>query len=165
MEHRFFRHGEGLHQTYTARKDGHRFLVRLGDHEVEACTVALGEHRFLLRLPGRQFVVDWARRGREVFLQVDGRGFRLKEEDAAHVAGDDHGEASSPSLESPLPGRVVKVLVGPGGEVKKGQPMVIIDSMKIEFEFKAPRAGVVDQVLAVEGRQIDVGQTLVVLRG
>ena len=67
-------------------------------------------------------------------------------------------------MNSPLPGRVVKVLVKPGDEVKKGQPMVIIDSMKIEFEFKAPRPGTVEQVLAVEGKQIEMGQCLVVFK-
>jgi biotin carboxyl carrier protein len=167
MEHRFFRAADALRQTYTLRKEGHHFLVRVAgeDKEVEASTVALGEHRFLLRLPGRQLVVDWARRDKEIFLQLDGQSFRLREEDAAHSAADaDHGEDDEPSMNSPLPGRVVKVLVKPGDEVKKGQPLVIIDSMKIEFEFKAPRSGAVDQVLAVEGRQIDVGQCLIILK-
>jgi biotin carboxyl carrier protein len=165
MEHRFFRVGDALRQTYAVRKEGHRFLVRIEGKEVEASTVALGEHRFLLRLPDRQLVVDWARKDKDVFLQLDGQGFRLREEDAAHSVSDgDHGEENEPAMNSPLPGRVVKVLVKPGDEVKKGQPMVIIDSMKIEFEFKAPRPGKVDQVLAVEGKQIDVGQCLIVFK-
>lgn len=165
MEHRFFRVGDALRQTYTVRKEGQRFLVRIEDKEVEVSTVALGEHRFLLRLPGRQLVVDWARQGKEVFLQLDGQGFRLREEDAAHSVSDgDHGEADEPVMNSPLPGRVVKVLVKPGDEVKKGQPVVIIDSMKIEFEFKAPRPGTVEQVLAVEGKQVEVGQCLIAFK-
>jgi biotin carboxyl carrier protein len=165
MEHRFFRVGDHLHQTYTVRKEGHRFLVRVEDKEVEAAVVPLGEHRFLLRLPDRQLVVDWARRDKEIFLQVDGRSLRLREEDAAHSVSDaDHGEENEPVMNSPLPGRVVKVLVKPGDEVKKGQPVVIIDSMKIEFEFKATRAGTVDQVLVAEGKQIDVGQSVVAFR-
>ncbi len=165
MEHRFFRVGDALRQTYASRKEGHRFLVRVEGKEVEVSALPLGEHRFLLRLPDRQLVVDWARKDKEVFLQLDGQGFRLKEEDAAHSVSDgDHGDENEPALNSPLPGRVVKVLVAPGEEVKKGQPLVIIDSMKIEFEFKAPRPGTVERVLAVEGKQIDVGQCLVVFR-
>jgi biotin carboxyl carrier protein len=165
MEHRFFRVADVLRQTYTLRKEGHHFLVRIDGKEAEVSTVALGEHRFLLRLPDRQLVVDWARRDKEIFLQVDGQSFRLREEEAAHSVSDgDHGEEDEPALNSPLPGRVVKVLVKPGDDLKKGQPMVIIDSMKIEFEFKAPRPGNVEQVLASEGQQIDVGQCLVVLK-
>jgi biotin carboxyl carrier protein len=165
MEHRFFRDGEVLRQTYAVRKDGHRFLVRLEGKEVEVSVAPLGEHRFLLRLPDRQLVVDWARRDKELFLQLDGQGFRMREEDAAHSVSDgDHGDENEPAMNSPLPGRVVKVLVKPGDEVKKNQPLVIIDSMKIEFEFKAPRPGTVEQVLAVEGKQIDVGQCLVLLK-
>ena len=72
MEHRFFRVADALRQTYTVRKEGHRFLVRMEGKEVEASTVALGEHRFLLRLPDRQLVVDWARKDKEIFLQIDG---------------------------------------------------------------------------------------------
>jgi biotin carboxyl carrier protein len=164
MEHRFFKSADGLHQTFTKRGDGHRCTVKVDGKEVEASVVPLGEHRFLLRLPERQLVVDWARRGREVFLQVDGHGFQLREEDAAHAADAEHGDENEPSLNSPLPGRVVKVLVGPGDVLKKGQPLVIIDSMKIEFEFKAPRAGTVEAVLAAEGKQIEMGQALVLLK-
>lgn len=164
MDHRFWKALDALHQTNLLRRDGHSFMVKVDGKELEVTIAHLGEHRFLLRLPDRSVAVDWARKDREVFLQLEGETFHFREEDAAHTLSDDHGEESDPSMNSPLPGRVVKVLVKPGDEVKKGQPVVVIDSMKIEFEFKATRSGTVDKVLAVEGKQIDVGESLLVLK-
>lgn len=166
MEHRFFRVGETLHQTFTIRKDGQAASVRVGDKETEASIEPLGEHSFLLRLPTRQVMVDWARRDRDIFLQIDGESFRLREEDAAHSMADaDHGEAAEPMVNAPLPGKVVKLLVKPGDQVRKGQAMIIIDSMKVEFELKAPREGAVEKVLAAEGQQLEVGQNLILFKG
>jgi 3-methylcrotonyl-CoA carboxylase alpha subunit len=166
MEHRFFRvpGEESLRRTFLSRKEG-RAVLRLGDREIEASAEPLGEQRFLMRLEGRQIVVDWARRDRDLFLLVDGETFHFREEDASHAAADgDHGEESEPTLHSPLPGKVVKLLVRPGDCVRKGQPLLVVDSMKVEMELKAHRAGTVDKILVQEGLQLEMGQALAVIR-
>lgn len=64
---------------------------------------------------------------------------------------------------SPMPGRVVKVLVSKGEVVKKGDPVVIIEAMKMENRLPAPVAGTVAAVYAKEGDDVKPDETLVQL--
>jgi 3-methylcrotonyl-CoA carboxylase alpha subunit len=67
------------------------------------------------------------------------------------------------SLESPMPGKVLRVLVAPGDAVEEEQPLVIIEAMKMEFTVRAPHDGSVLVVKYSEGDQVAVGDILVEL--
>jgi 3-methylcrotonyl-CoA carboxylase alpha subunit len=60
-----------------------------------------------------------------------------------------------------MPGSVVDVLVSPGQRVDKGQPLMIIEAMKMEHTIAAPAAGVVAQVLFGRGDQVKEGEQLI----
>ena len=60
-----------------------------------------------------------------------------------------------------MPGKVVKILVAPGVEVKRAQPVIILDSMKVELELKASSGGTVREVLVKEGQQLNMDQPLI----
>ena len=62
-----------------------------------------------------------------------------------------------------MPGKVVKVLVAPGDEVVLRQGLVVVEAMKMENELRAGRAGVVREVLVVEGASVEAGAPLVVI--
>jgi len=66
-------------------------------------------------------------------------------------------------VRSPIPGRVVKLLVKAGDAVTAGQTLVVLEAMKMENELRAPRAGRVVQVDArcVEGAPVESGQDLI----
>lgn len=66
-------------------------------------------------------------------------------------------------ITAPMPGKVVRVLVAPGDEVKARQPLVVVEAMKMENELRAPRAGVVRELRGAEGAAVDAGQDLVVI--
>ncbi len=68
--------------------------------------------------------------------------------------------ANENTLESPMPGKVLKVLVKEGDNVTEEQPMVIIEAMKMEFTVKAPHDGKVARVHYSEGQQVAVGDVL-----
>jgi len=65
------------------------------------------------------------------------------------------------SLESPMPGKVLQVLVEAGDHVEEEQPLVIIEAMKMEFMVRAPHSGVVARVNYDAGEQVAVGDILV----
>lgn len=67
------------------------------------------------------------------------------------------------SLESPMPGKVLRVLVEPGDKVEAEQPLVIIEAMKMEFTVRAPHDGSVAAVKYKQGDQVAVGDILVEL--
>ena len=68
------------------------------------------------------------------------------------------------TIVAPMPGRIVKVLVTPDEAVAAGQPLVVVEAMKMENELRAPRAGTVAEVRVAEGASVEANTVLVVLR-
>ncbi len=66
-------------------------------------------------------------------------------------------------VEASLPGSVWKVLATPGQHVEAGDPVVILESMKMELEVVAPQSGVVHEVLCKPGQTVEPGQAVLVL--
>ena len=71
-------------------------------------------------------------------------------------------EAAAGSLRAPMPGRVLRVEVEPGQEVTSGDPLVVLEAMKMEHTLKSPHGGVVVEVLCRAGDQVE-GQTVLVV--
>jgi acyl-CoA carboxylase subunit alpha len=64
------------------------------------------------------------------------------------------------SLLAPMPGLVVRVLAEAGAAVTAGQPLVVLEAMKMEHEVAAPAAGIVTELRAAAGQQVEAGQVL-----
>ena len=64
---------------------------------------------------------------------------------------------------APMPGKVVRVLAAPGEAVTARQGVVVVEAMKMENELRAPRAGIVGEVLAREGALVDAGALLLTI--
>jgi biotin carboxyl carrier protein len=62
-----------------------------------------------------------------------------------------------------MPGRVVRVLVAAGDRVGAGQPLVVVEAMKMENELRAPADGVVTKVGVEAGAAVDTGAVLIVI--
>lgn len=67
------------------------------------------------------------------------------------------------SLTSDVTGSVWKVLVAPGEQVQNGQPLVVVESMKMEIEMLAPADAVVTSILVQEGQMVEEDQALLLL--
>ena len=67
------------------------------------------------------------------------------------------------SLVAPMPGNVLRVLVAVGDTVTAGQPLVVVEAMKMEHQITAPADGTVEEVLVAPGEQVDTGQVLLQL--
>jgi biotin carboxyl carrier protein len=72
-------------------------------------------------------------------------------------------ETGPRSIVSPMPGRIVKVLVREGDVVAAQQGLVVVEAMKMENELRAPRAGQVSAVKVVEGMSVEAKTVLVTL--
>lgn len=64
------------------------------------------------------------------------------------------------TVTSPMPGKVVKVMVKPGDPVKEGQGLLVVEAMKMENEMKSPKEGKVVEVLVTEGQAVEGGARL-----
>ncbi|MGH8047058.1 MAG: carboxyltransferase domain-containing protein, partial [Chthoniobacterales bacterium] len=83
------------------------------------------------------------------------------------LAAADAGEVELPEdgffVDGVVAGSVWKILAKPGDRVQADQPLLIVESMKMEIQVCAPRAGTVHSILAVESRPVSPGQHLAIL--
>ena len=76
---------------------------------------------------------------------------------------DGHEAGTSSTVTAPLPGTVLRVLVGAGDRVEPRQPLVVLEAMKMETPLLAPYAATVSAVHVTEGDRVAGGSTLVEL--
>lgn len=68
---------------------------------------------------------------------------------------------SSDKVNAPMPGKVTKILVQVGQEIEKGQPVLVMEAMKMEYTLKSDIAGKVQELHCTSGDQVVLGKTLV----
>lgn len=66
-------------------------------------------------------------------------------------------------VKSPMPGRIIKLLVQPGDEVAAGQPLLVMEAMKMENEIKAKMAGTIAEIHVAVGGTVEGNAKLVTL--
>lgn len=66
-------------------------------------------------------------------------------------------------VESPMPGTVLDIKVANGATVKEGEPVVILEAMKMENEINAPCSGTVTSICVNKGDSVDSGTVLVTI--
>jgi propionyl-CoA carboxylase alpha chain len=142
---------------------GGREGYRCGDVSgtaVEVSVVAAGPHRVVLEHEG-------LRRAFEV--HVDGAAVDV-ESSAGHVAlravprfVDPADQVATGSLLAPMPGSVVSIAVEPGQRVSAGQPVLVLEAMKMQHTVSAPHDGRVTEIDVAVGAQVAAGAVLAVV--
>jgi len=79
-------------------------------------------------------------------------------------SGDGARAAGPFRIVAPMPGKIVRVLVREGDQVRARQPVVVVEAMKMENELRAERDGTVTEILVAEGSTVDSGARLVVIQ-
>ena len=80
---------------------------------------------------------------------------------SGHTSGAHHH--GSAQIVSPMPGKVVRVLVAVGDSVEAGQGVIVVEAMKMQNELKSPKTGVVASINADAGATVNAGDVLVVI--
>jgi biotin carboxyl carrier protein len=109
-----------------------------------------------------------SRGGSERVVHVDGRSMRVSLAGGRAGRGgrrDGHAAAAAGPLrvDSPMAGRIVRVLVSVGDAVEARQGLAVVEAMKMENELRTPRAGTVTDVRVVVGSAIDAGTVVCVI--
>jgi biotin carboxyl carrier protein len=147
-------------------KDG-RFSVTIDGvaRTVDATLVRPGT--WSLVIDGRAVVVDLDRRRGQLHASVGPGEIAMQVEDARHKrlrqAARRGPPPSGERIHAPIAGKVVKVLVAIGDTVAAGQPVIVLEAMKMENELAAERGGTVSAVKKAAGQAVDTGELLVEL--
>jgi biotin carboxyl carrier protein len=154
-------------------------------HHVE---VTRGEKLWSCMVDGQEMEVDAALTARDVLsILVGGKAYEIKRERSLQgelhmvigsaryavdvqdprslrtrraVAGSDAGPQK---IKAAMPGKIVRILVVEGDEVKAGQGVIVMEAMKMQNEMKSPKDGRVQKVLTAEGSTVNAGDTLAII--
>lgn len=143
----------------AARASGQpgELTVTVGDRHLRVTVARAGDGSLrITRDDGRAFSASVSRDGTDLWVTTGGVTSRVRE---AVVGRDARGGGGG--LEAPMPGKVLRVLCHPGERVARGATLIIVEAMKMEHAIKAPRDGVVAEVMAAEGALVGAGAVLV----
>ncbi|MBL8550155.1 MAG: acetyl/propionyl/methylcrotonyl-CoA carboxylase subunit alpha [Hyphomonadaceae bacterium] len=101
---------------------------------------------------------DFAKLGAGTIVFAEGEAFAFEPAGASREHAD---AAAGDEVKAPLPGKVVAVLAKAGQAVKKGDPLVTLEAMKMEHALKAPRDGAIAEIAVAAGAQVKEGALLV----
>jgi biotin carboxyl carrier protein len=158
------------------------------DGKTHRLELTRGENTWLCTVDDETIEVDAALTARDVLsLLVGGDAFEIKRERS--LSGELHlvigsaryavdvqdprslrtrrasggAEAGPQKITAPMPGKIVRIMVAVGDEVKAGQGVIVMEAMKMQNEMKSPKDGKVQKILTSEGSTVNPGDTLAVI--
>ena len=137
-----------------------RYRAAVDGVEIEVLSQALAPDRLRLVVNGATILAEITAVGPRRFVRLGMLDFVI---DRAAPGTERTRVAHGGGLEAPMPGVVARVMVAAGDEVKKGQPLVALEAMKMEHVIRAPRDGRVRRVAAMQGEMVNGGMAIVEL--
>ena len=157
-------------KTYLIEiNDDHRVIVDGVEYAVDFESVS-GQPVYSLLIDGRSYeaYIYETEEGWQVLLRGDLHIVRVEDEREKRLRAAAGGAVASASgefhLKAPMPGLIVAVPVSEGQAVKKGDNLIILESMKMQNELKCPRAGIVTRVKVKAGDSVEQNQVLVTVQ-
>ncbi len=121
-------------------------------------------------LDGRSYraVVTPGTDGGPAQVALDGRPFEValadeRQQLLKRFGGGAGARKTGADLKAPMPGLVVRLAVAEGDRVEAGQPILILEAMKMENDLKAPASGIVRKIHVTERQAVEKGTLLVSL--
>ena len=166
-----FRLNAGASRSFTFDIDAAEKKVTLYQHGAQA-TLMAEQHSvpFSWRADGSKVWVTLdqhtssavvRRAGEQIIIKSGPQRLAARVIDPLAQAGVSEAEAGR--LTAPMPGKIVALLVTAGSKVSRGQPLVVMEAMKMEHTIAAPADGTVSELLYAVGDQVGDGAQLLVL--
>ena len=131
-------------------------------------TAAIAETQpgvFSILLEGRSYPTQVVNQGGILEIWVGNRRYSIGVSDLRDrgTSREQQSQAGPLELRALMPGKVVKLLVEPGARVESGQPLIVVEAMKMQNEMKSSKDGVVTKIHVSEGATVASGERLMVV--
>ncbi|RMG80985.1 MAG: acetyl-CoA carboxylase biotin carboxyl carrier protein subunit [Bacteroidetes bacterium] len=112
------------------------------------------------------YILQINKEDKTVSLRINGKTTTVKIEDRYDVLLKEMGlenlsKVKIKELKAPMPGLVLDVKVNPGDSVEKGQPLLVLEAMKMENVLKSPADGVITDIKVKKGQAVEKNEILI----
>jgi 3-methylcrotonyl-CoA carboxylase alpha subunit len=152
---------DGGEHAVAATSVGDGWRLELGDRGCAAAVEHLADGRLAVALDGIRRVTRVIAHGTSLAVFLDGESWLLEAVDPLAPPAD--AVLGAGRLTAPMPGRVVQIFVAAGDAVRQGQPLLVVEAMKMEHTVAAPRDGTVAAVHYAPGDLVEEGAELIAL--
>lgn len=156
-----WRDGDRTRAVELAVLGGGRYRVTVDGAPFDVTVAVQADGRLSLASEQGVTIAELTTAGARRFVRLGHLDFVLEREAAGARRGGRARGAHGGGLESPMPGVVTRVMVAAGDEVTKGQPLLVLEAMKMEHLVRAPRDGRIRSIAASVGQMVSGGVPLV----
>ncbi len=158
----------GRTRTVELERHDAAWRAQLDGRAVEVAPVEVSPGTYSILLDGRSYelTVHAVPESGALRVQSGTQEFSAEVLDPRAWRGRRHGVLEAEGRQqilSPMPGKVVRVLVKPGETVEAGQGLLVIEAMKMQNEIRSPKSGIIERLLAAEGQAVNAGEVLAVV--
>lgn len=152
-------------KTYRVElaRQGSGWSCKLDGHDFPLDVTPLQNGLLSVLVAGKSYEVRQEVAASETSVVVGHERFKVTVRDPrslrSRARGGDSGQGPK-KIVAPMPGKVVRIIAPPGTEVEAGQPVLVIEAMKMQNELKAPKKGKVKRINVSEGAAVEAGQAL-----
>lgn len=122
---------------------------------------ALGAGEFQIREGDKVRTLGLARTSRGVQMQLAGHGVLAEVVDPRKAALSLAGGKDAGAVSTAMPGVIVRLVAEVGQAVNEGDPVIVVEAMKMENELRSPKTGVIEAVHVAPGQAVEAGALLV----
>ncbi len=135
--------------------------ARIDGEEISAEMETLPDSSAMLAIGDRRYHISGAKRANAILVAAGPMSAEYQIVEARR--GPHHVGLTSPTVDAPMPGTVLKILVKEGARVETNDPLIVLEAMKTETTLSAESPAVIKRVCVQVGQRVDHGATLIEL--
>ncbi len=139
---------------------------RLDDREIKVDAVLARRDVLSVLIAGKAYEIKRESSPADLHLWVGSVRYAAELRDPRSLRsrrGAEADEKGPKKLLAPMPGKVVRVLIGEQQAVEAGQSVMVVEAMKMQNEIKSPKKGTVQKIVAAEGANVNAGDVLAIV--
>jgi biotin carboxyl carrier protein len=152
-------------QTHTldVTRAGDEFEITVNGEHARVQVISFAPPRLAFLYNGKIVTARVASDGQKRWIHMDGATLVLERAEPNTARAQTHGAregTGSGIVIAPMPGQVRAVLVQEGDAVTAGQPLALLEAMKMELKVSAPHDGIVSKIYVTQGQSVEREQIL-----
>jgi biotin carboxyl carrier protein len=141
-------------------KSGGCVTASLNGKEYPVYFSVINEDEILLNIGGKIYNTLIDSNSSAYLVYLNGKSYRWEKKSASKILKEHKPKLSRKDINTSMPGRVIRILLKEGETVKEGQPVLILEAMKMQNEIKSPQSGRLIRVRPKEGDSVEAGSLL-----